>query len=86
MSILALEEFFPVITPLGKGYAFIFESGEHDNYWTVIESSGAIVTYRQDQILAQPSYTHRRGITDEKMKLIVEEEVEKRMNKYKYER
>lgn len=66
-----LEEPFPVITPLGKGYAILVDTGAHDQYWTVALDSGALVTFAQDRIRIARSYTHRRGITDEEMNRIV---------------
>lgn len=70
-AVLQLTELIPVKTPLGEGYAILFETGEHDNYWTVALENGAIVTFTQDRIRICNSYTHRRGISDERMKVIV---------------
>jgi hypothetical protein len=71
VSTIQLDEMIPVTTPLGFGYAFIFESCEHDNYWTVGLDNGAIVTFTQDKIRLSRSYTHGRGIDDETMKVII---------------
>ena len=71
MAVLQLQELIQVKTPLGEGYAIIFETGEQDNYWTVALSTGAIVTFSQDRIRIANSYTHRRGISDEEMKKII---------------
>jgi len=60
-----------VETPLGHGYAIIFESGEHDNHWTVALDNGALVTFTQDRIKVSREYTHRRGISDQEMTGIV---------------
>ena len=49
----------------------LFESGEHDNYWTVILENGALVTFTQDKIRVSRSYTHGRGIDDDEMRKIV---------------
>lgn len=68
---LQLDEMISVETPLGHGYAIIFESGEHDNYWTVAMDNGALVTFTQDRIRVSRDYTHRRGISDGQMKEIV---------------
>lgn len=65
------EELIPVETPLGSGYAMLYEGGEHDNYWTVILENGALVTFTQDKIRVSRSYTHGRGISDKEMKKIV---------------
>lgn len=70
-KIIQLLELIPMKTPLGDGYAVIFESGEHDNYWTIALENGAIVTFRQDQIKMCRSYTHGRGISHEEMKEII---------------
>jgi hypothetical protein len=71
MSLLQLTELIPVETPLGDGYAILIESGGHDIYWTVALHNKALVTFTQDRIRICSSYTHRRGIDDERMKLIV---------------
>ena len=71
MSVLELEELVPVETPIGSGYAMLYESGEHDNYWTVIMENGALVTFTQDKIRVSRSYTHNRGIDDKEMSKIV---------------
>lgn len=68
---LQLEELISVETPLGHGYAMIFESGEYDNHWTVALDNGAVVTFRQKQIRIARDYTHGRGISDAEMKKIV---------------
>ena len=68
---LQLSELIPVETPLGFGYAIIFETGEHDNYWTVGLENGALVTFTQDKLRLSRSYTHGRGISDDQMKKIV---------------
>lgn len=65
------EELIPVETPLGSGYAMLYEGGEHDNYWTVILENGALVTFTQDKIRVSRSYTHGRGISDKEMKKII---------------
>lgn len=65
---IQLGELIPVETNLGSGYAVIFETGEHDNYWTVALESGALVTFRQDQVRISRSYTHGRGIDDAEMR------------------
>lgn len=64
-------ELIPVETPLGSGYAMLFESGEHDNFWTVALENGAIVSFAQDKIRVSRSYTHGRGISDKQMKKII---------------
>lgn len=68
---LQLSEMISVETPLGHGYAIIFETGEHDNFWTVALDNGALVTFTQDRIRVSRDYTHRRGISDDEMKKIV---------------
>lgn len=58
-------------TPLGKGYAILVDAGQQDQYWTVALESGALVTFRQDQIKIAKSYTHSRGITNKQMRKII---------------
>lgn len=70
-SVIQLNEIIPVKTPLGDGYAIIFETGEHDNYWTIALDNGAIVTFNQEKIKIGRSYTHDRGINDKEMKEII---------------
>lgn len=71
MSVIQLNELIPMDTPLGRGYAIIFETGEHDNYWTIALENGAIVTFRQEEIRISRSYTHGRGISNKEMKEII---------------
>jgi hypothetical protein len=68
---IQLNEMISVETPLGHGYAIIFESGEDDNWWTVALDNGALVTFTQDRIRVSRDYTHGRGISDDQMKEIV---------------
>jgi hypothetical protein len=71
-----LRELIPVRTPLGSGYAIIFEAGEHDNYWTVaLDDTCALVTFRQQDIKIGRSYTHRRALGDKEMKRIIKRSV-----------
>jgi hypothetical protein len=71
MPVIQLSELIPVKTPIGDGYAIIFEAGEHDNYWTVALGTGAIVTFKQEKIKICRSYTHDRGVSDTEMKKII---------------
>lgn len=71
MALLQLTEIIPVETPLGDGYAILVEYGANDYYWTVALENKAIVTFTQDRIRIANSYTHRRGIDDERMKKII---------------
>lgn len=68
MATTQLNEIIPVDTPLGPGYAFLVETGAHDYWWTVALETGAIVTFTQDRIRIQKSYSHRRGISDDEMR------------------
>jgi hypothetical protein len=70
-SIIQLDEMIAIETPIGNGYAIIFETGEHDNYWTVIMDNGAFVTFAQKNIRAKRCYTHGRNLTDDEMKDII---------------
>lgn len=69
--IIQLEEQLSVETPLGHGYALIFESGEDDNWWTVALDDGAIVTFAQSKLRLSRSYSHGRGIDDREMRKIL---------------
>lgn len=71
MSAIQLSEMISVETELGHGYAMIFETGEHDNHWTVALDNGAIVTFRQDQVRVSRDYTHGRGISGRQMKQLI---------------
>jgi hypothetical protein len=71
VSTIQLHEMIPVETPLGFGYAFLIDSCEHDNYWTVGLENGAIVTFTQDKIRLSRSYTHGRGLDDETMNEVI---------------
>lgn len=68
---IQLTELISVETKLGHGYAIIFETGEHDNHWTVVLDNGAVVTFAQDQIRVSRDYTHGRGISHEEMREII---------------
>ena len=69
--IVELKELIPMRTPLGDGYAILIEGGAHDHYWTIALESGALVTFRQDQIRIAESYTHSRGICHADMQKVV---------------
>ena len=75
VKVIQLQELIPVKTPIGDGYAIIFETGEHDNYWTVALENGAIVTFRQEEIKISRSYTHGRGISNDKMREIINDSI-----------
>lgn len=64
-----------VETPLGRGHAIFVESAPHDYYWTVVmRDNQAIVTFCQNKLRFHRSYTHERGIDDERMKDIIKRE------------
>lgn len=65
---IILDEWIPVETPLGRGYAFMIETENHDNWYTVLLDTRAIVTLRQEKLLTQRSYSHGRGMLDEEMR------------------
>jgi hypothetical protein len=67
MATIQLTELIPVETPLGSGYAIMVDSEAHDNYWTVVFDTGALVTFKQEEIRASRSYTYGRGFTHEQM-------------------
>jgi hypothetical protein len=67
MATIQLTELMPVETPLGAGYAVMVDSEAHDNYWTVVFDSGALVTFRQEEIKLSASYTYGRGTNNKRM-------------------
>ncbi len=67
MSIHEFRSLIPVTTPLGSGYALWVETDEHDNYWSVILDSGAVVEFVQEQIKVWKSYTHGRNMSNTDM-------------------
>lgn len=71
--ILQLDPLIKVTTPLGIGYAIFLEANGHDYWYTVALGNRALVTFSQDRIRISNSYTHRRGISDERMQEIVDE-------------
>ena len=72
MMLTELRHLIPVETPLGRGYAILIESEPHDQWWTVVLDSGAVVTFPQERIRVQRSYTLGRGIDDAEMTEIIE--------------
>lgn len=71
MTVLQLSELIPMITPLGKGYAIVLEVTAHEYYWTIAMDNGTIVTFAQDKIRIDRSYTHSRNISDKEMREII---------------
>lgn len=60
-----------VETPLGKGHAIFIDTSAHENWWTVaIAETQALVTFPQHSLRIHKSYTHRRGVDHEQMKVI----------------
>lgn len=44
-ELLELNEFIEVDTPLGRGYAILYESRNDEAFWTVcLNASGALIT------------------------------------------
>ncbi len=69
MMALEFRTPIPVETPLGRGYALFVETDNHVQYWTVVlNDTCAFVTFRQDTIRAQKSYTHGRGMGHDEMR------------------
>ena len=69
---IQLEEQIAVETPLGPGMAIFFETGEDDNWWTILlNDSCAFVTFRQSEIRGKRCYTMKRGISDDEMRNII---------------
>lgn len=68
---IVLDEWLPVECAQGKGYAFLIETENHDNWYTIILDTRAIVTLPQEKILAQRSYSHGRSMSDDDIKKII---------------
>lgn len=77
---IILDEWMPVETPLGKGYAFLIETTNHENWYTVMLDTRAIVTMKQDKLLMQKSYTHGRSMLDAEMRVAIAGFVERMRN------
>lgn len=60
-----------VETPLGHGLAVFVVVGPADHQWTVALDNGALVTFPQERIRLSDCYTAGRGISDAKMREIV---------------
>lgn len=71
MSTTILPEWLALDTPQGRGHAFMVETGQGDNLYTVILENRAIVTFTQDRVLACKSYTHRRGMDDVELRAAI---------------
>lgn len=71
----SFHEFYepiPVETPLGSGRALLVERTPQDYWWTVaIDENQALVTFPQNKLRICRSYTHERGISDERMREII---------------
>lgn len=70
-SPILLDEWIPVETPLGTGYAFMIEIENHDNWYTCFMADRSIVTLRQEKLLTLPSYTHGRSMSDAEMRAAI---------------
>lgn len=71
---IAIHEFTSqphVETPLGHGKAVFVVVGAADHEWTVCLDNGSLVTFPQERIRFSDCYTAGRGITDAKMREIV---------------
>ena len=72
---MTFHEFYepiPVETPLGSGRALLVERTPQDYWWTVaIDENQALVTFPQNKLRICRSYTHERGISDERMREII---------------
>lgn len=67
-----LRTMLAVDTPLGWGHAILVADTDQDTYWTVVlAETGAIVTFRQDQITACRNYSNGWNFTDAEMSKII---------------
>ncbi len=85
-NVIVLEEWLPVETPQGKGYAFLIELENSDNWYTVILESRAIVTFKQEKVLALGSYTHERSVYDAELQAAIVQITQAFKNKRKERR
>lgn len=68
-----LQSKLEVDTPLGKGVAFLIQSGDNDYYWTcVLKETRAIVTFKQQEILVTRHFTFKWGFTNDDMRQILD--------------
>lgn len=68
MISIQLHPTLPVLTPKGKGYAIIMMDygQEHDLLWVcVLDDSGEIWTYRNQEVRVQKNLTFSRKQTSE---------------------
>jgi hypothetical protein len=74
-ELLELREPWGVETPLGRGYAIIYERGNDESYWVVVlNKSGAIVTLKQRFVKCVRNYTAQRNFSHEEMAKVIERE------------
>lgn len=74
---IILAEWIPVETELGKGYAFMIETENHDNWYTCILDNQCIVTVQQEKLVVQRSYSHQRSLAAAELKTLMNRFVEK---------
>jgi hypothetical protein len=74
-----LRNMLEVDTPLGWGHAILVADADQDTFWTVVlADSGAIVTFRQNQITACRNYTNGWKFSDAELRKIVSKGAKKR--------
>lgn len=67
-----LRNMLEVDTPLGWGHAILVADADQDTFWTVVlAETGAIVTFRQNQITACRNYTNSWNFSDKEMAVII---------------
>lgn len=68
-SVIQLDPWIKVETPLGPGLAVIYESDSDEIYWTVFDcKTRAIVQWKNNQILAARSFSLGLGLTVEDLR------------------
>lgn len=67
-----LRNMLEVDTPLGWGHAILVADADQDTFWTVVlADTGAIVTFRQNQITACRNYSNGWNFTDAELVKII---------------
>ena len=68
-GLIQLDPWIKVETPLGPGLAVIYESDADEIYWTVFDcKTRAIVQFKNNQILAAPSFSLGLGLSLEDLR------------------
>lgn len=69
-DVIELREPIEVVTPLGLGWALFLHADIHDQWYTVVLDSGALVTIQQKKLRVKRNYSYGRRFTDAQMEPI----------------